>query len=197
MSRKLAIFGSSGHAKDISLVFNQDNRDGVVHFIEPSNEAQTVEELSQDGFNFIIGVGDNRVRKKIADRYTSLSWSNVISRNSQISNDAKLGLGIFIGFGVFVSSNVMICDHAIIHCNSVIGHEAVIESFAQVAPGVCIGGNGVNLKEGSFVGANATILNKAITVGEWSKISLASVVTETVPPEVLYQTIHKKIVIGT
>jgi sugar O-acyltransferase (sialic acid O-acetyltransferase NeuD family) len=193
---KVGIFGSSGHARDIASIIKERDSNCVVQFIEPAEEAELVEKLANEGYKFIIGIGDNKIRKKVAEKYPHLTWENVISLRAHIPVDARFGTGLFIGFGTYISHSVEVNDHAIIHCNTVIGHETVIEKFAQIAPGVCIGGNGVTLKEGTFIGANATILNKALIIGEWSMVSLASVVTDNIPPGVLHQTVHKKVVLG-
>lgn len=193
---KLAIFGSSGHAKDIALIHKQNEQNCEIVFIEPQNEAETIKNLNKKGFDFIIGVGDNHVRKEIAQKHSHLRWTNVISRQACVSDNQELGVGLFIGFGVYLSDNVKVDDHAIIHCNSVVGHDANIGKYVQLSPGVCIGGNGVMIEEGSYIGPNVTIINKALTVGEWSRISLASTVTGSIPPHVLYQTVHKKVILG-
>ncbi len=138
---KLAIFGSSGHAKDIASVQKDNNSDCEVYFIEPQGEGETVNKLEEDGFEFIIGIGDNNIRKKVAQKYSHLHWANVVSHQAHVPADLQLGRGLFIGFGVYLSYNVEVHDHTIIHCNSVIGHDTVIGKYAQIAPGVCIGGN--------------------------------------------------------
>lgn len=190
---KLGIFGSSGHARDIASIFNSNNADGLVSFINQEDESKIVKDLSKNGYVFIIGVGDNRTRKRIALKYSNLRWQSVICNTAHVSFDARIGIGTFIGHGAYVSSNSQILDHAIIHCSTVVGHDALVESFAQAAPGCCIGGNGVILREGAFLGANTTIINKSIEVGAWSMVSLGSVICENIPSEVLYQTIQKKV----
>jgi sugar O-acyltransferase (sialic acid O-acetyltransferase NeuD family) len=190
---KLGIFGTSGHARDIASIFQANKTVGVVTFIDQENEFEMVKKLRKKGFVFIIGVGDNRLRKKIAMRYTDLIWENVISTSAHISSDVRIGQGVFIGHGAYLSTNIQISDHVIIHCSSVIGHETVLEDFSQAAPGCCIGGGGVLVKEGVLLGANTTIINKPIEIGAWSMISLGSIITESVPSGVLYQALHKKI----
>ena len=193
---KLAIFGSSGHAKDIALTYRENKKNSEIIFIEPNQELSIVRELSEKNFGFVIGIGDNRARKQLADRYTSLRWESVISRRAFLPSDLKLGVGVFIGFGVYLSHNVKIDDHVIINCNSIVGHDAVVSRFAQVSPGVCIGGNGVNLGEGAFIGPNATIINRPIEIGEWSKVGIASVVAGNIPPNTLHQMVYKNVSLG-
>jgi UDP-3-O-[3-hydroxymyristoyl] glucosamine N-acyltransferase len=56
-------------------------------------------------------------------------------------------------------------NHCIVNCNSSIGHDTVLKSFSQIASGVCIGGTGVEIGEGAFIGLNSTIINKPIKIG--------------------------------
>ena len=68
-SQKLAIFGSSGHAFDIQSTFLKMYPNGKVAFIKSDQENYYVEKYSNSGYGFIIGIGDNRKRKSIAEKY--------------------------------------------------------------------------------------------------------------------------------
>jgi acetyltransferase EpsM len=61
---------------------------------------------------------------------------------------------------VFLSHNVKIGSHVVINANSTIGHHAVVSNFSQVCPNVSIGGNGVIIGEGAYLGPNVAVVNK-------------------------------------
>ena len=119
---KLAIFGNAGHAVDIKSVFLQKYPKGIA-FIEKENEKYNVQKYSEDGYGFIIGIGDNKTRQRVASIYKDLNWCNVIHCDSFLHNDSKVGRGCFIGYGIFISHNVNIHNHVIIIKLSV-GHGA-------------------------------------------------------------------------
>ena len=193
--QKIAVFGESGHAQDIASVINANASETQIELVGEVDEAKSVEKLVIDGFRFIIGIGDNKIRKKIAERYAAIPWTTVISSGAHVPSSAVIENGVFVGFGVYLSYNVHVKEHSIVHCNSVIGHDTKLEAFSQICPGVCIGGNGVTVGEGALIGTNATILNKRLTIGAWSKVSLASVVTNDIQPGHLHQTVNKKVVL--
>jgi acetyltransferase-like isoleucine patch superfamily enzyme len=193
---KIAIFGESGHAQDIASLIAANDSQTHIAFIAVKDEPKEVARLAEDGFRFIIGVGDNKIRREIALRHDGLPWISVISAGAHVPKGVFVGNGVFVGFAAYLSYNVSLGNHSIVHCNSVIGHDARLGPFSQVAPGVCVGGNGVNIEEGAFIGTNATILNKRLTIGAWSKVSLSSVVSEDLAPNTLFQTVYKRVTLG-
>ena len=112
---KLAIFGNAGHAIDIKSVFLQKYPKGKVVFIEKEDEKYNVRKYSEYGYRFIIGIGDNKIRERVASIYKDLNWCNVIHCDSFLNNNCKIGTGCFIGYGVFISHNVNIHNHVIIN----------------------------------------------------------------------------------
>lgn len=189
---RVAIFGTAGHAQDIAACLQARDPACEIAYISAEDEAAQVQTLRERGYRFIIGIGDNALRARLAQRYAELDWTVAVDPRAQLPAGMTLEPGVFIGFGVYVSHHVHIGQHAIVHANSVIGHDAQLGPFSQVAPGVCIGGNGVVLGEGAFVGANATIINKPLRIGAWAVVGMAGVVAENVPDHHLFQTVHKR-----
>ena len=108
--------------------------------------------------------------------------------------------------GAKIGKNCNICDHPFIEGNVVIGDNVTIKSGVYIWEGTSISDNvfigpcvaftndlkprskkydskfvGPQLKEGSSIGANATIL-PGIEIGEWAMVGAGSVVTKNVPP---------------
>jgi hypothetical protein len=59
---KLAIYGESGHAKDIEIIVRNKNPDCEIVFFPHENEREFVDEYSSSNFKFIIGIGRNSSR---------------------------------------------------------------------------------------------------------------------------------------
>ena len=192
---KLAIFGDSGHAKDIEIIVRNKNPNCKIVFITHENESKIVEECSSYDFKFIIGIGNNSKRLEISNKYQSLNWVSVIAESCVYSPDINLGEGSFIGHSVFISHNVKIGSHVIINANASIGHDATISNYSQICPSSTIGGNGVTIGEGTFLGSSVTVINKKISIGDWSDISFGSIISKDVASNVVYQQYRKEIIL--
>ena len=136
-------------------------------------------------------IDENNIRFKLLKKFPDLNWVNVISERASIACDLRLGIGNYIGPGVVISQNTIIGNHCIVNCNSVIGHDTVLKSFTYISSGACIGGTGVEIGEGAFIGLNATIINKPIKIGNWSKVGLGTIVSDNVPPNTIIQSSNK------
>jgi acetyltransferase-like isoleucine patch superfamily enzyme len=196
-SQKLAIFGSSGHAFDIQSTFLKLYPNGKVAFIKSDQENYYVEKYSNNGYGFIIGIGDNHRRKSISEKYKKLNWVSVISDSVFIGQGTTFEEGNFVGFGVFISHNVKVAKHTIINSNSTVGHDAVLCDYSHICTNVSIGGNGVTIENGAFLGSSVVTINKPITIGEWSQISLGSVVSKSIPARKLFIQYRKEVILPT
>ena len=68
---------------------------------------------------------------------------------------------------------------SIINLSCTIGHDAHLQDFVTLAPGVHVSGN-VTIETGCYIGTGVTILEK-IRIGEWSIIGAGAVVTGNIP----------------
>lgn len=192
---KLAIFGDSGHAKDIEIIVRSKNPNCQLVFITHENESKLVEECFSHDFKFIIGIGNNLKRLEISNKYKNLNWISVIAESCVYSPDVSLGEGSFIGHSVFISHNVKIGSHVIINANASIGHDATLSNYSQICPSSTIGGKGVTIGEGTFLGSSVSVINKKISIGDWSDISFGSIISKDVASNVVYQQYRKEIII--
>src|SRR5690606_15286990 len=102
----------------------------------------------------ILGIGDNRIRQKVAGLILSKKKTilSVIHPSSVISNFATFGTGNFIAANVSVNALAKIADNCILNTGCIVEHECVIESGVHIAPGTVLAGN-VTVGEKSFIGA--------------------------------------------
>ena len=106
-------------------------------------------------------------------------FATIIHPTAVISKYAQLGKGTCIQPFVSVGPNSKIGDHVQIYAQSLIGHGAVIENYSYVANNACIGAD-VHLKEGAYLGTNATTL-EFVKLGKWSITGIGAVVLKDVP----------------
>lgn len=154
------------------FLFYDDDAKGVV---------RATSDLPQKGIA-AIAAGDSNTRRLLVQRLsTSLSFPNLI-HPSVILMDPRslsLGRGCLITAGSILTTNIQIGDFVNINLQCSIGHDAIIEDFASLMPGVRISG-GVHLKPGVYLGTNAVILPNVV-VGENARIGAGAVVTKDVP----------------
>lgn len=195
---KLAIFGASGFSRetaDIFLSFGTTevvyidlNVDVDTYFDFPIVSEREIPRLEDEGFIFVIGLGDNRLRKKIFEKYNYLSFPNIIHPSASMGFKQIKALngkkGNIITAGVRITNNIKMGNFGIFNLNCTIGHDCIIEDFVNIAPGANISGN-VYLKKAAYIGTNAAVLqgesiDSKITIGKFATVGAGAVVTKDV-----------------
>jgi len=90
-----------------------------------------------------------------------------------------LGVGNYLQEGVILQAGVTLGDNSSIHIGTVVGHETHIGSSVFIAHACSISGC-VEIKDGVFIGTNATILPR-LKIGRWATVGAGAVVTKDVP----------------
>jgi len=197
--RKIAIFGTSGFSRETldvcldagyeEIVFISADRQDEDYFGYEIIPESRLFLLVQKGFVFIIGIGENAVRRKIFQNYPRLHYINVIHPSATFGNnqrkEVELRKGNIITAGVRMTNNIQVGNFGIFNLNCTIGHDCIIEDFVNIAPGANISGN-VRLSEGVYIGTNATILQgksieQKMVAGISATVGAGSVVTKSVP----------------
>ena len=135
------------------------------------------------GYEFILGIGDNRTREKITERIITKEEKlrTVIQPSASIGSLVDIGDGTFVASGVIINPLVEIGKSVIINTGAIIEHECQIGDFAHIAPGAVLAGN-VKVGERSFVGANA-VVKEGIKIGNDVIIGAGTVVLNDVQDE--------------
>lgn len=202
--KKLIIFGTNGFAKEIlDLALDQGYQD--FFFLEKD---QGVQEQTLLGFpifpeshiqnfidfDFAIGVAEPKIRKKIFELYPYLNFPNLIHSQATLGFCIKKQIseskGIIVAAGARVTNSSQIGNFVIISFNSTIGHDCILNDYVSIMPGVNISGC-IHLKEGAYVGTNATILpGKAPEdlkkIGENSIIGAGALVLGDIAPNKIF-----------
>ncbi len=132
------------------------------------------------GFEFTLGIGDNKLRKKIGDLVISKNQKliNVIDNTASISKIAIIGNGVFISKKVCVNVLTEISDYVILNTGCIIEHECKIGRASHIAPGAVLAGN-VSVGENSFIGANS-VIRQGIKIGNNVIVGAGSVIVKDI-----------------
>lgn len=190
---KIAIFGTSGFAREVADIcwaigYHNIVFIGIDSKIENSFEYEVknesyIEELNEQGYDFIIGIGNNLIRTNIFKKYNHLRYTNIIHPSatfgkSQLDKFNKC-IGNVIAAGVRFTNNIEVSDFGVYNLNSTIGHDCIIGEYVNLSPNASISGN-VCLGSRVFVGTNASII-QGKKIGECSVIGAGAVVLDNVP----------------
>lgn len=207
---KTAIFGASGFSREVAdvalvcgaaeLLYLDYDVQGGDYFGFPLVDEGRAAELAQDGWQFVIGTGDNGTRRKIHDKFPALPYINVVHPAASFGYRQREALdarrGNIVTAGVRFTNNIVPGDFGIYNLNATIGHDCILEDFINLAPGVNLSGN-VHVREGAYVGTNAAVLqgrsiDDKLVIGRGSTVGAQSVVTKSVADGVIVKGIPAK-----
>lgn len=190
--KKIIISGYSGHA---FVVADTAISDGLnLHFYSEIKEIDyNPFKLKYIGFEgdtnfkawdmdiaFILGIGNNTIRQRIANNIIKHNQSilNVIHPSVSKSDLFKIGIGNFIARNVSINPLVEIGNHCILNTACIIEHECILADAVHIAPGAVLAGN-VQVGERSFIGAN-TVIKQGVKIGKDVVIGAGSVVLQNI-----------------
>jgi sugar O-acyltransferase (sialic acid O-acetyltransferase NeuD family) len=143
---------------------------------------------------FVIGIGENNIREKVANRYRNqLTFCNLIHTSATFGylqrKDIECQQGIIVCAGVRFTNNIKVGDFCIFNQNSTIAHDVVIASFVHVAPGSSISGN-VEIGRNCWIGAGSVLnqgtLEKKLFIGSHTIIGSGAVVIRSCESNAVY-----------
>jgi sugar O-acyltransferase (sialic acid O-acetyltransferase NeuD family) len=131
--------------------------------------------------DYILGIGDNRIRHKVAHLILSKNRKiqNVIHTSASIARKTELGEGNFVARNVSVNPLAVINNFCILNTGCIVEHECVIEDAVHIAPGTVLAGN-VFVGEKSFIGANS-VVKQGVKIGKNVIVGAGSVVLNDIP----------------
>lgn len=194
-SKSVVIIGAGGHAKvvidtltsagyNVSAIYDDDPKKQGTRFLDipiqgPINEAFIKSKGSEPA---VIGIGDNLVRKKIAERLPGMKWATAVHPYSYVASSAIIGPGSVVFAGAILQPYCEIGSHCIINTGAMVDHDCLIGDFVHIAPGNRIAGN-VTLGAGVFLGIGCSVI-PGIKVGEWTVVGAGAAVVRDIPAKV-------------
>ncbi|MDD4271841.1 MAG: acetyltransferase [Patescibacteria group bacterium] len=200
-NKKILIFGSSGHAKAITEILEEQNYEIVGYldsFAPAGSKVLSYKILGNEYLlanankNFktdkvVIAVGENSDRFKVFQKLRkinkNLKYPPVVANSAKVSKSAALGEGAVIMNNVLVNTAGDIGKFVVLNTAAIVEHNCIIGDFSSLATGVLLGGN-VRVGQEAFIGLGARIIqNKKI--GEGSVIGAGATVLTDIPDKVL------------
>lgn len=201
--KKIGIFGTSGMAREVgdvvrSLgcrpVYVAKAKADIVgwKYGEDIILEDSVERHRK--MQYIIGIGDNVIRKNIADRFqNTLSFINLIHpsatfgwRQREVITSC---IGVIVCAGARLTSSIKVGNFVIFNQNVTVAHDTTIGDFVHLAPQVCISGN-VDIGTGVWVGAGSIVKQglpeKNLQIGVATIIGAGAVVVSDCDSNAVY-----------
>lgn len=182
----MILYGASGHGKVIKEIIEACG--GQVEAFVDDNPA--INELAGlpvlhsvcGADKFIVSIGENRIRKKIAER-VNCKFGMAIHPSAIVSPSAKIGEGSVVMAGAVINAGAVIGKHCIVNTGATIDHDVVLGDYVHVAPGANVSG-ATHIGEGTWVGVGSCII-QCLNIGSWCMIGAGSVVVADVPDSVV------------
>lgn len=167
---RVAIFGTSGmareagdiaHALGLQPIYVARSLDEVGPGIEHEEVILEDECLGLHDVPFVIGIGDNSIRRKIAARFgDQLLFTNLIHPSATFGhrqrNAVEKRQGLIIAAGARLTSQISLGDFTIVNQGVLIAHDVLVGEHVHLAPGCIISGH-VHIGDGCWIGAGAVI----------------------------------------
>lgn len=126
----------------------------------------------------VLGYDNPQERKAVAERI-EVRWTNIVHPRAYLDQSAKIGPGTIILEGAVAQADVAIRRHVIVSANVTISHDSIVESYAQLWPGVVLAGS-VRVGEGANLETGALVIPN-ISIGAWALLGPRAVVLRDVP----------------
>lgn len=187
----LYLYGASGHAKVIlEIAQMQGFVIGGLIDVNPSirslmgfpvSTELPDRENDYDGNGFLISIGNNRIRKRIAESedFAGRYIETLAHPHSVLSPSAEIGAGTVVMAGATINAACQIGRHCILNTHASVDHDGILGDYVHVSPGASLAGN-VQVGEGTHIGIGACII-EGIRIGRWCTIGAGAVVIRDVP----------------
>lgn len=180
------LYGASGHAMVIMDILKAKGIciEGLVDDNPERNEllGYPVFHGKTDASPLIISIGNNKIRKKIAENY-STEFGTAVHPSAIVSEHAQIGEGTVVMQGTIIQTCAKVGKHCIINTGASVDHECQIGDYVHISPHATLCGN-VHVGEGTWIGAGTTVI-QGVKIGKWCMIGAGSVVTKDIPDGVL------------
>ena len=160
MDRRLIIIGAGGHGKVVAdtamrigyteISFVDDGVMGECMGLPIIGTTEILKDLNDGRTDFVIGVGNNQIRKRIAESHP-VNWVTLIHPSAQIGSHVTIGTGTVVMAGVVINACAQIGEHCIINTSAVIEHDNILEDYVHISPRAVLGGT-VHIGELTHVG---------------------------------------------
>lgn len=187
MHNRLIIIGAGGHGKVIAdnalkngykdIYFLDDHATDTCMGFPVLGTIAEIEKFNDGATDFVIGIGSNEARKRIAESY-DVNWVTLIHPSAQIGIHVSIGKGTVVMAGAIVNVCATIGEHCIINTGAIVEHDNVIGDYVHISPNAALGGT-VRVGDLTHVGIGAVVKNNIQICGS-SAIGAGAVVVKNI-----------------
>ena len=199
--RDLVLIGSGGFGRETAQAVHALNRNGVAWRLlgylddDPARHGlvidgtpvlggrDRIEHLPGASFVVCTGRPDNYVSRLriVSDlRLPPERYATIVHPSAAVSTSSSVGYGSVLLAHVTLTADVTVRAHVAIMPHVTLTHDDIVDDFATIASGVCLGG-GVRVGRSAYLGAGA-LVGEHCTVGAFSLVGMGAVATRDVPP---------------
>ena len=198
---QIAIYGAGGFARTVAWHVRACNREEskyeIVCLISdvPNEHGKIIHEIPVFSFEeayerfplarVVRAVGNPKASESLMDKAAAkgFDFETIIHPNVEMSEYVQISTGTVILAGSIISTNINIGKHVQINLNCTIGHDAIIEDYSTIAPGVHISG-WVHLGKRVRIGTGAVVIDgspgERIHIGDDAIIGAGACVTNSI-----------------
>ena len=190
---RLIIIGAGGHGKVVAdiaakigytdICFADDHAKGQCLGFPILGGTACLEAWNDGATDFVIGIGNNAVRKKIAEEY-DINWVRLVHPSAQIGLRASIGRGTVVMAGAVINACASVGEHCIINTHAVVEHDDRIGNYVHLSPGVTLSGT-VTVGECTWLGTGTSVINN-VDIGANVTVGVGSVVIRSIQKEGIY-----------
>ena len=178
MPEPIVIVGCGGHGREIFGIIaaiNESSGDPwkVLGFVDDAPTAANLGrldslsvpflgppgELARLDAHYVIGIGDPRVRAKVAVKLDrpGRPAARLIHPAATVGPDQNLAEGVVLFAGARVTTNVTLGRHVHLNQNATVGHDSVLADYVQVNPLAAVSGD-CTIGAAALIGTTAAVL---------------------------------------
>ncbi len=187
MNNRLIIIGAGGHGKVIAdnalkngyfnINFVDDHAMGTCMGFPIIGTSAEINHLNDGKTDFVIGVGNNDLRKRIAEKY-DVNWVTLIHPSAQIAVNTSIGKGTVVMAGTIINAGATVGEHCIINSGAIVEHDNLIGDYVHISPRAALGGT-VRVGDLTHIGIGAVVKNN-IAVCDHCVIGAGAVVVKEI-----------------
>lgn len=170
MSESIILIGGSGHARviidcirasggSVAGILDDGLDVGImVHGVPVLGKTGDWKQYA--AHRFLIAIGNNMVRRRIADQ-VEVQWATIVHPAAVISPYAEIGAGTVVMPRAVVNAGARIGCHCIINTGAIVEHDNVLDDYVHISPNAALGGT-VAVGEGTHVGIGVCVCNNTV-----------------------------------
>lgn len=169
--KSIAIMGASGHCKVVADIALLNGYDDIV-FIDKNPEIDMLGEYPvadedtdleyyiQHHYDFVVGIGDAKIRRKVQEELEELGADivSLIHPSAAVAYDVEIGIGTVVMAGAVVNPGSTIGKGCIINTSSSVDHDNVIGDYTHISVGAHTAGT-VNMGDNCWLGIGSIVSN--------------------------------------